>query len=201
MGLLVLVLSSCGGGSGGSCGKVEPCGGPVAGTWKATTSCSSAAVFNDMLSDCPGAHATAQNGSPAGTIVLNADLTYAMSVSVPFVMNVSIPLSCTTAASCADLAATIGETLTGDAQANNSVVCSGNSTCSCVMTQTASLAGTGTYATSGTTLTLTDDTGYANSGTYCVQANTLHLVDVDMSMNMGPMGQATITDDLTLSKQ
>jgi len=34
-----------------------------------------------------------------------------------------------------------------------------------------------------------------------VQGNTLHLLDVDTSMNMGPMGQATITDDVTLSKQ
>jgi len=199
--LLALVLSSCGGSSGGSCGKVEPCGGPVAGTWKAATTCNNPAVFNNILADCAGAHATAENGSPAGSMVLNADLTYAMSLSVPFVVSVSIPLSCTTAATCADLAATLAETLTGHSEPSNSVVCSGNSTCSCVLTQTGSLSGTGTYTTSGTTLTLTDDTGYSNSATYCVQSNTLHLVDVDMSMNMGPMGQATITDDVTLNKQ
>jgi len=33
------------------------------------------------------------------------------------------------------------------------------------------------------------------------QRQTLHMVDVDTTMNMGPMGQATIKDDLTLTKQ
>jgi hypothetical protein len=201
--VLAAVTISCGGGSGGgNCGKVEPCGGPVAGTWKASTTCSNTTGLNDMLSsDCPGARATSQSGSPAGTLILNADLTYVMSLSVPFVINVSIPLSCTGAASCADLADSLAQTLTGDTAPYNNAVCSGNTTCSCVVTQAASLSGSGTYVTSGTSLELTDASGYTNSGTYCVQGKTLHLVDVDMTTNLGPMGQATITDDLTLTMQ
>jgi hypothetical protein len=36
---------------------------------------------------------------------------------------------------------------------------------------------------------------------YCVQGNTLHILDVDTTTNMGPMGQATIVDDATYTKQ
>jgi len=201
IGVLALALTSCGGGGGGSCGKVEPCGGPVAGTWKASASCSSSSVANSMFQDglmgsCPTATASAESGSPTGTLALNADLSYTMSLSVPFVFHLTVPASCLNGGSCADLAAAVSQSLT-----DGTVTCAGSSSCNCTLITTSTMAGTGTYTTSGTTLTLTDASGSANDGTYCVQGNTLHLVDVDTTMNMGPMGQATITDDVTLSKQ
>ena len=56
----------------------------------------------------------------------------------------------------------------------------------------------GTYATAGTTLTLTATSGGngEHSGPYCVRDSTMHLVTVDMSMAM-----AKITGDIVLTKQ
>jgi hypothetical protein len=50
------------------------------------------------------------------------------------------------------------------------------------------------------TLTASGD-GRSMPQSYCVQGNTLHILDVDTTMNMGPMGQATIVDDATYIKQ
>ena len=43
----------------------------------------------------------------------------------------------------------------------------------------------GTYITSGTTITTTDSTGASSSSYYCVQGNELHMLQVDMTMAMG----------------
>jgi hypothetical protein len=45
----------------------------------------------------------------------------------------------------------------------------------------------------------------ASAGTstvpYCVQGTTIHFLQIDTTMNMGPMGQATIDQDVIATKQ
>ena len=60
----------------------------------------------------------------------------------------------------------------------------------------------GTYSAGGTSLSVISAiTGNGNSGGYCVQGSTLHIITIDSTMNMGPMGQATIDEDVTATKQ
>jgi hypothetical protein len=136
----------------------------------------------------------------SGSITFNSDLTYSgSSVSVHETGTESIPLSCTGQASCAALSmSSNGITAT----------CSGTSVCTCRVTSTASgtavgaLGGAGTYSIYGTSLTLqSSTTSSSTTGSYCVQGTELHLVSVDTTMNMGPMGMASITSDVVALKQ
>ena len=84
-----------------------------------------------------------------------------------------------------------------DIAANPSTVqtahCAGSSICTCTVTngpQTTSE--TGTYTTSGTTLTITDSDGSISSNGYCVQGNELHIVQLDMTMPMGTIEADTV---------
>jgi hypothetical protein len=199
---LALGQVSCGGSdAGGSCGKVEPCGGPVVGSWKAASACTNQSVVNMAFQDssmgvCPGAVASAKTSAATGSFALNADSTYSMSLTIPFEIDLSIPASCVGGMTCAEVGA--GLMATAD---YSTVTCTGTTTCSCKMTTTSVQDESGTYTASGTTLSLVSSDGSTNGGTYCVQGDVLHLVDVDTTMDMGPMGQATIDDDVTLTKQ
>ncbi|HXJ20640.1 MAG TPA: hypothetical protein VMT03_10435 [Polyangia bacterium] len=213
IGLLACAVVSCGGGGDspgaganntgtGNCGKVEPCGGSVVGTWKANATCLDQTVVtmsfqSGLMGACPTATATNTPGAATGTLTLNSDLTYSMALTVPFEVSFAIPAACTGGMTCTAFAAGVSQAV----GAGSTVTCTGTGDCACLMTTAADLSGTGVYSTSGTMLSFDYSDGSSNSGDYCVQGNTLHMVDVDTTMNMGPMGQATIKDDLTLTKQ
>jgi hypothetical protein len=202
VGVLAISLSIVGCGGGGAaaphCAQVEPCGGDVVGTWKFAGACiNNAAVSAELAAVCPGASINVSSLSVSGSITFNSDLTYSgSSVTMAETATESIPLSCTGQASCAALSmSSNGMTAT----------CSGTSVCTCRVTASASgtaaggLGSAGTYSTYGTTLTLQSSS--TTTGSYCVQGTELHLVSVDSTMNMGPMGMATITSDLVALKQ
>jgi hypothetical protein len=208
--ILALGLVSCGSSSGsgsdngsiGSCGKVEPCGGSVVGSWNASATCLDQTTVNmsfqsGLMGACPTATATATTGTAIGTMMLNADLTYSTALVAPFEISIALPADCTGGMTCAEFAVGVTQALND----GTVVTCTGSGSCSCTMSTDATLSSSGTYTASGTVLAFSGANGYANSGTYCVQGDTLHLVDVDATMNMGPMGQATIKDDVTLTKQ
>jgi hypothetical protein len=195
-------LASCGGGtsgdsSGSSCGNVEPCGGDVTGDWKATGACVNlAAAMISVGGSCPQLIVTSASGNATGQLSLTSDLSYSSTVGETIVLKVTAPVSCAAGGTCDDLATS----LLGSGA--NAATCIGTDSCACSLTFQMDLADTGTYSTAGTTLTLTSGNGGAGPfGDYCVQSGTLHLVDVDTTTNLGPMGQATIDDDLVLQKQ
>jgi hypothetical protein len=203
IGSLALVVSTagCGGGGSDSCGNVQPCGGAPVGAWHASSACAnSASVNQSFLEGLMGFCATASISSfsvhPTGTLTLNTDRTYWGDLALSTTVTANFPADCLMGATCADLNAAIQSAVGGDLQ---SASCAGSGSCACTMTAMTALATSattpGTYATSGTTLTLTDNPGSQNGGPYCVQGNRLHLVDVDTSMPM-----ATITSDVVLAK-
>ena len=201
--LFTASFSGCGG-SSGSCGKVEPCGGSLVGSWNVTGACvNSAALMSSLGSDfstfCPTATVSGASATASGSLTFNADMTYSANLTQGSTVAITIPATCLSGASCAVLTAAI--------QAQNdpalqSISCTGTGSCTCTgvmapMTTNES----GTYTTSGTVATLTSSTGTTTVGDYCVQANELHLVTVDTTTNMGPMGQATIDEDIVAAKK
>ncbi|HVT08105.1 MAG TPA: hypothetical protein VHO67_11645 [Polyangia bacterium] len=200
MGLSVAWASSCGGGAGGaggSCGKVEPCGGPVLGTWKAAPACVGSGFTATFQNSCPGVTVSGVTATQSGTYTFNADLTYSIAVTGQATFDVTFPASCNSSGSCAGLAAQLQ---TADPGAT--ATCTGTGACVCHFVVPATDDEQGTYTTGGTTVTLLNSAdGSTTPQSYCVQGNTLHILDVDTTMNMGPMGQATIVDDATYTKE
>jgi hypothetical protein len=133
---------------------------------------------------------------PTGTFTAGTDLTYSFAVTVPFNVTFDVPASCTGGTSCAALGVGASQTLT-----NGTLTCIGTGSCVCTLMISDVENKAGTYSTSGTILSIVNAAdGSTSSGDYCVQANTLHLIDVD-TMNMGPLGLATIIDDTTFTRQ
>jgi hypothetical protein len=201
-GSLLLAASgvTCGGGSGGSCG-VQPCGGSVVGTWRASSACADRATVNmqflgAIASDCPTATLSNVSYAPSGTLMFGSSMTYTADVTMAISFTMNLPASCLQGQSCTEVNAAIQSTVgTGGI---TSATCSGSGSCTCAVAGTVDVENSaGTYATANTTLTLTATSGgNGDSGDYCVQGSTLHLITVDTSMPM-----AKITADIVLNKQ
>jgi len=197
--LLAAAQITCGGsGAPPHCDQVEPCGGDVVGAWTFAGGCENTAVANMNLStSCPGGSINSINISVTGSIAFNSDMTYmTTNVNASIHASETVPLSCTTATSCA----AVTSTATG-----TTVTCSGGTTCTCSVTVTGLSGGvlggttSGTYSISVTTLTL-QTAATTSSNDYCVQGNEVHFMSVDTTTNMGPMGMATIRSDLVVVK-
>ena len=186
-----------GGSSGGPCG-VTPCGGNVVGNWRASSACVDKATLDmeflsGIMDSCPTASLGNVGMTPVGNISLAADMTFTAAFVVNTTIPINFPAACTNGATCAQLTQALQSVVgsNGITSAN----CTGSSGCTCTMAQTLDVINdTGTWATSGTTLSFTGATSL-QSGPYCVQGTTLHLVDVDASTMMKVVG------DIVLSKQ
>lgn len=204
----IAIGCSGGGGSAGasdSCGKLEPCGGSVVGSWKLTDGCANSAALDSEFasSTCPTATASLGSVSSSGTLTFNADMTYTMTnAAIDATLDIGLPSTCLSGASCAELGSALSaEGLTGS--------CTGSSSCACSATQTSFVSpsgtndDTGTYTLSGQTIVLTSSDANADTMTmdYCVQGTFLHIVSLDTTMNTGPMGQATIDTDIVATKE
>jgi len=183
------------------CAQVEPCGGDVVGTWHLAAACiNTAALTATIAAACPGASISKASVTVAGTVTYNADLTYAASgVNETISITEIVPLSCTGEATCAAFAQMIMAGATNPL----TVSCTGSSTCTCMVAGTNPvMAESGTYSTAGTTLSSTaSGTGVQSDDLYCVLGTNLHVVSIDTTMNMGPMGQATIESDVVAQRQ
>ena len=194
---LMSMVSACGGGSG-SCGKVTPCGGDVVGNWTISGACFNAAALNmDIGMSCPGATVSITALSVSGSVSFNADLTYTTVGTASISVRETIPASCLAAGggtlTCAQLDQQIQQDIAANPSSTQSGHCEGSSICTCTVTngpQTTSE--TGTYTTSGTTLTFTDSAGSISSNGYCVQGDELHVVQLDMTMPMGTIQADTV---------
>jgi hypothetical protein len=196
-----LTMLSCGGG-GGSCGKVQPCGGNVVGTYNIGTACfDNAALTMEAGVDCPGASVSVSGLNVSGSGSFNADMTYSVTETISASLSETLPASCLTmngvTFTCAQLDLAIQQLLLDQPGTYQSAHCSGSSSCTCsfvLAPQTTSE--TGTYTTAGTTITTTDSLGSVSSSPYCVQGNELHMLQVDMTMAMGK-----IQADLVFTKK
>ena len=195
---LALSFAAAGcGGDGGTCG-VAACGGDVVGNWQARSACIDQATLNmeflaGIMGSCPTASVGNVRLTPTGAIVFTADMMVTSTLSLSSTLDLNFPATCTSGASCADLTTAL-QTLVGSGGIT-SVNCTGSSGCTCTLAQTVGTVGeTGTWATSGTTLTVTDAMG-GEASPYCVQGSSLHLLEFDSG------GMMKIVSDIILSKQ
>ena len=192
---------SGGGGSGGgngSCGMVEPCGGNIVGTWNVTGECINSMVLDPQTQAiCAQASISNVSISVSGTGSFNADLTYSMAENVTVMVTWSVPASCLNGETC-DYFASMFQ---GQLPANTTFSCTGSSACTCTEAAAGAATDNGTYALTGSNISITSAvTGATSSGGYCVQGSTLHLITLDATMMTGPMGGATINKDVILTK-
>jgi hypothetical protein len=202
---LALVLTatvsgvSCGGGGSGTCGMVTACGGDIVGNWRITSSCLKA-TGTFTTPECPSATVNASL-QVTGTVSYTAALTYNLAFMLSGTETIGFPASCLTFS---------GVTVTCD-QLNQSFAAmppsptlmlhcapAGGGGCNCSTPLNATPSNeTGTYVTSGGTLTTTAVGGAAESGGYCVKGTTLDLTPPLSMMQSGLIE----TGDLTLTLQ
>ncbi|MGA7124463.1 MAG: hypothetical protein WBY94_30455 [Polyangiaceae bacterium] len=210
---LFACLVACGGssssggsnGAGGAdhCGSVPACGGSnVVGTWKIVDACESASPGTASAS-CPGETVQVSSVSAAGTITLNADMTYSSSVSTSATVVLSIPMSCISSGGVTITCDQLGMAASALDGGDITSCTTSGSNCNCSASASSpTTSDSGTYSISGTTVTITS----ANGGTasmegYCVQGNTLHILSLSSTMSAGAMGMATITSDIVAQRQ
>jgi hypothetical protein len=198
-------ISSCGGsGGGGSCGAVQPCGGSVVGTWKASQVCildpSLAGI--DATAICATATVEITSVSATGTSTYGADLTYQTAGTEKFGFRLTIPGTCSlNGMTCADVDANFKQQMQQDPTITSASCATSGTACVCNEMVVLDSAETGTYATSGTALTTTPAGQAATTDQYCVQGTALHDILVDMTMPMGGIGTVKVAGDFVLTKQ
>lgn len=184
---------------------MQPCGGSVVGTWKATTSCVNNTTMS-MDSGCTTARFTAYNTKIDGTLAFNADLTYSTQATLTGSVTINLPAECLTfngiTFTCDQFDQIFQMQVQSSPDMFQSARCvAAGSACNCTLALAAqTIAESGTYTTAGTTLTETPTGGAAHGGEYCVQGNELHAIQT-MPVAMGSMGMAMITSDLVAVKQ
>jgi hypothetical protein len=201
LGSVGLCVIGCGGGSGsttggsGTCGKVEPCGGTLTGSWVFTGECVNAASLQpEARVLCAQASIGIPSVNFTGTLSFNGDMTYSISETVDARVPWNIPATCTGGMTCPDF----GTDLEEEMSSGETFTCTGSGACACTQTALLNTNDTGTYSTTGSTLLLTSaSTGMTIGGGYCVQGSTLHLITLDTTMSMGVLGQTTIDRDVT----
>ena len=212
----VLVFSSlsfvvaCGGnteGGGGSCGKVQPCGGNLVGTWDITATCIDTKAVSDgllsqltALTGCGELSLESSHADQTGTATFNADMTFTSTRTATYDATIAVPKSCITQGGFTLTCGQVNQLIAQFAGAQVGTVDCKDATggCSCKLTtpsQTQTDAGN--YSVSGTKIT----SGSASaSGDYCVQGNELHIIALD-PMSPDSNGHARILTDVVGKKR
>lgn len=177
----------CGSGDGdgnpAGCG-LAPCGGAVVGSWAFTDACIAEDVLNaglaaqtaELMVGCAGARLGEVTVEPSGTLVFNVDGSYSGGLGIGISFELFVPISCIAPDACVDLQRALQSNLDSDPDSTfRTVSCVQGSDCACTFSGGSAAANeTGTYATSGTTLTLTSAAA-SEASEYCVQGTTLTL--------------------------
>jgi hypothetical protein len=205
-----LVSSGCGGEGGKTrdlCGRVQPCGGDVVGTWKPAGSCFDpttvlAQVASGLELTCPSGVTLSLTSSTLNrdlSATFAADGTYSgMSVTTGM-LAFEVPGACLNGGTCRDLEGALGNVF--DAVVCTGGTSAGDATCACSVTQDLNNTETGTYTTSGWVIETTPSGGATSPSDYCVDGNQLHFINVDPSTPVVPSPPATILSDTVLERQ
>jgi hypothetical protein len=181
----VLLVGSCGGGDSGSCSGATPCGGDLSpARYKIASYCSTIAGKVTSPS-CPAGITVVSNSLTfTGTITFNADKSYQSVSQGSGSLVETIPAQCLTAGG---MTVTCAQLNTFFRQGEGSCTGSGDCTCTINFGGTPSSA-SGSYATSGTTLTLTPSGGTASQTQYCATPTSVTIISSSMGSMMSSMG-------------
>jgi hypothetical protein len=145
---------------GSSCPAFSACGGDIAGTWDYSGGCI-ADPFAAYKKQCPSATESNVSGNIVGTVNVYGN-TIQRNAKASFTGTLTIPAECTSGASCA----IVQQTLQG---AFDSVVCSGSTTCDCVVSGHVDTGSVTTFTMNGNTVVTDDGSTYD----VCVDGNKL----------------------------
>lgn len=172
-GFLLAFAMACGGstddsdGGAASC-TTAPCGGELVGTWMAKQACASGS-YTSTIAGCTSTTVTVSNFVVGGTLTFNSDGTWNESLNESLSAHEEFPATCLTAAECtqheASLASQPGTT---------GASCQSSNACACDFVSTVSLDKSGSFQTSGSSVTFAGP-GEPDTEGYCVSGNTLTL--------------------------
>jgi hypothetical protein len=185
-----------GAGSGGACGRAA-CGGDIVGTWTIAENCDPSAGTGMVSGFCPQAPANVTGVSETGTLTFDAGMTFVLVdrvMGTETILYLPECLAQTGAPTCDDLNG-IYANFVGPVFSAASCASASNG-CLCTVVIDSALNQSGTYATSGSTLTLvpSGSTTTAPVG-YCVQGSTLTITSMPMA------GTSGMTSTIVLTKQ
>lgn len=186
-------LGGCGGDeSSNACGNSAGCGGDVVGTWAITSTCVKVDAVQMMGSmGCPGITSSDASVDMTGTVTYEAGGTFRSNVTLNVSVTVSVPASCLMQQGTTLTCAQLQDGLEGSSTTFASISCTGSSGCSCVaQLGRQQQASSGTYTTSGSTLTQSAAGNDPERNAYCVNGNTLTLSPDPSS---GTAGTITLT--------
>lgn len=195
------------GGSGETCGKVEPCGGEVLGEWQVGAACvGSASAVGELLTGavsryCPTATVGPLDLKPSGSLSFRADLTFSASVSVDVSAKLGFPSSCVDSVPCDLVSLGLQAWLKQNSipLGIDSLTCTGTLACTCrLVVHAPAIDETGTYVEAGTSLTLRGSSGTVTAD-YCMQEPELHLI-MARPGGTGPVSQSSFAADLVATK-
>lgn len=204
---MMLVLAcglSCGGGGGGggTCATAGNCGGDLTGDWRVTASCARTSGTVGATA-CPNATVSGPL-TFTGTASYNADLTYTATLATSGTEVVDVPASCLVQSgvpvTCEQLNFLLPTLMPSLSALNLHCVSASGGGCSCTATLNAlTTTGSGTYTTSGGTLTVTPASGAPQANDYCVKgSNTL---DLTPPSSITALPGLMVTGDLTFTRQ
>jgi len=192
-------LWSCGGihggsgGSGGTCGGKSTCGGNLQGSWSITSICDVTGVAR-ITSSCPQAPIDSSGLRVTGSLDLQSDMTFTSTATLNGNVTVAIPTACLTSDGVTFTCEELDTVLQGIQQGIGGSCISATGGCACTIQFTSfTTTGTGTYATTDSTLTTTSSVDGGPPGTtianYCVQGSTLTLTSTAASAASGLFGE------------
>jgi hypothetical protein len=176
----------------GTCGRTQPCGGNIMGSWRLTEDCVDLAPLQPTaMQICAQAAITSATASISGTINFNADATFSVSQTGTATLRWSIPSTCTGGMTCTAFGAAIMASL----PSGQSFSCTGTTTCTCTQGANVANSSSGTYGTNGSNLTITSSTGTTATGSYCVEGTRLHLITLDSTASNG-IGEDVVAEKI-----
>ena len=165
-----------GGGTGGSaaiCASNSACGGDVVGTWAI------AQVCNLFLTTpgtplCPGIDYSRSTLTETGTFTFRTDGTATEDLTGTGTLRESVPASCLDVlGTCESLDAAFKMAVQDGSYTSGRCGTGTAGSCDCTADFQTTATISGTYTTSGTTLTLMNTTNTSNAASYCVQGPTM----------------------------
>lgn len=177
------VLVACGDDDDGESCSTAACGGDVVGNWQVEGMCGWGDLEASFEESCPSGAVDVSGVTVTGPVTFESSGSYSTSLTLGGSYSFTYPPECLTnngiQLTCEQLNAVVSQSIADDPESPiQSASCSGSGTCRCTAQFVpVSIAESGTYTTSGTTLTMTDSTGEVSTSNYCVAGNSLTVTD------------------------
>jgi len=189
-GLVTGVSLGCGG-SGEGVGGGPACGGDIVGQWETTDSSCGQGALSVMASICPQAKITRSDVATTGSTAFNRDGTFSATATDVGSGTWSVPPPCVAAQglTCDDFARFLTSFLdlvTGGLYSVDGCMARSDGGCDCALRVDGTVTVAGTYATRGSTLTVTPTSSsgvglltiMGSNDSYCVENRMLTITSV-----------------------